>query len=177
MNSKKWMTGLEEIIKKAKKNHLIPILMVAAAGILFLLLGNGSLSASKVSQGKEEVGAVYQDQSAEIEKMLRQIPGVNKAYVFVSYEDDGKTEYAYDYKGDISRKEADDIQENTDTQMVITRANGEEHPVVIRRIHPTIKGVTVIAQGDETAELKYKIYDAVKSALGVEAHKIEVIVN
>ena len=69
------------------------------------------------------------------------------------------------------------MQENTDNKMVITRQNGDEKPVVVRQISPGIKGVTVIVQGTEETALKYKIYNAVKSALGVDAHKIEVILN
>ncbi len=177
MNLEKWIASFQDVLTKIKKQKLMPVLLVAAIGVFILLLGSGSTSSSKESMIVETTDTGAYHQSAEIEKMIRQISGVNKAYVFISYEDEGKTEYAYDYKGDVARKAEDDLQENTNSQMVIARQSGDEHPVVIRRIRPTVKGVTVIVQGDGSAELKYQIFDAVKSALGVEAHKIEVIVN
>ncbi len=178
MDPKQWMTMFHATLNKLKKHHIMPMIMVGLVGILLLMLGGGEdKESSKQSEAIPQMSAQHTNHSKEIEKMLLQIPGVSKASVFISYEDNGKTEYAYDYKGDISKKEENQIQENTDNQMVIMRKSGEEYPVVVRQIHPTIKGVAIIVQGDETADLKYKVYHAAKSALGIEAYKIEVIVN
>ena len=176
MERKNIQESLKELAEKIKKNHLTAIIVTAVAGIA-LLLFSGSFASEKPNQADKTVpSAAERIESKEIEKMLMHIPGVLKAYVLISYEDDGKMEYAYDYKGDLSKKE-ENVQENADNKMVITRQNGNEQPVLIRQISPGIKGVTVIAQGTEETALKYKIYNAVKSALGVDAHKIEVILN
>ena len=169
--------SLHAFLEKAKKNPLTSVAVVAFVGIALLLFG-GSFSSSKSKPEEKKVPAVSgRIESKEIEKMLLHIPGVSKAYVLISYEDDGKVEYAYDSKGDSFKKEGGGQQETADHKMVITRQSGEEKPVVVRQISPGIKGVTVIVQGTEETALKYKVYNAVKSALGVDTHKIEVILN
>ncbi|MBU5450163.1 hypothetical protein [Acetivibrio sp. MSJd-27] len=177
MERKNIQESLRTFSEKIKKNHFMPIVVIALIGIVLLLFGSSFSSAKPNSAEKTVSSAAERIESKEIEKMLTHIPGVSKAYVLISYEDDGKLEYAYDYKEDFAKKEEGNVQENTDNKMVITRQNGDEKPVVVRQISPGIKGVTVIVQGTEETALKYKIYNAVKSALGVDAHKIEVILN
>ncbi len=165
---------LPECLGIFKKNPLI--FWVGIIGLAFLLLGSCSSGdgAAETPDSPQYYGEKIE--AEKLEKLLLQIPEVQKVCVMITYEDAGRLEYAYDYTGDLSRRKEGDIQENVERQMVKTRQNGDELPVTIRQVAPKIKGISIVAQG-EVGEAEYKIFRAVQTVTGAEAHRIEVIYN
>ena len=65
-------------------------------------------------------------------------------------------------------------KENT---AALIRENGDEAPVVIRKLLPEVKGAAVVVDGNNSMELEKKISASVKSALGISVNKISIVIN
>ncbi|ABR48651.1 Sporulation stage III, protein AG [Alkaliphilus metalliredigens QYMF] len=63
---------------------------------------------------------------------------------------------------------------NTNETIVTTNDSGGNNPLVLKEIKPQINGVIVVAQGAENAEVKRKLYDAVRTVLQVSGHKVQI---
>lgn len=60
-------------------------------------------------------------------------------------------------------------------QILVSKENGIDHPVVVREIKPLIKGVLVIAEGAYDSTVKANLTKAVEAGLGIPAYKITVL--
>jgi len=67
-------------------------------------------------------------------------------------------------------------EERIEREPVIIRENdGREKPVIRIQNKPEITGIIVVAQGAESVEIKYEIYKAISSLLGLPKYKISVL--
>ena len=168
------MQRISEILKTLAKKANRKILLLAGAGILLLLAGS-FVSPSSGGEKKEEkkeinMEEVRRKKETELEKFLDKIDGVSECSVMIAYRDGGSRKYGKNIKNSSAQGGG-----SFDEQIVMMRSGGEEYPVEEREEMPEIKGVTVIAAGG--GEIAPTVARAVKSALGVEIHKIEVIIN
>ena len=53
--------------------------------------------------------------------------------------------------------------------------SGNKSPYVVKKIHPTVEGVIVVAQGGGNATISKNITDMIQALFGIEAHKIVVV--
>ena len=168
------MQRIKEIYKKLIKKSGRKTVFLAAAGIALLLAG--SLTPQPAKQVKTKTGnspdmeEVRKKTEKELEVFLNKIEGVSDADVMIAYRDSGSVKFGKNIKSNSSQGGS-----AYDSQIVMKRSGGEESPVRERDEMPGIKGVAVIARG--RAEIAPTVERAVKSALGVEIHKIEVIMN
>ena len=106
-----------------------------------------------------------------VEKIITSIDGITKCKVMISFSDNGIKEY---YKNETEDRDDENIK--TEREMVITRIDSNEEPVLKRELSPSVKGVSVVVnckiQGMEDT-----IYSIVSKALGVDIHKIQVVIN
>lgn len=160
----------ENILKytKSKKNLLVLTLLIA--GIILIILPSGTSSKKEIkgeTVKNEEI--VYEEE--RLEKILTSVEGIKAVNVMICYQDKGVKEY---YKN-----KSEDIDNNnikSDTKIVTTRLDGNEIPVLRREISPEIKGVSIVADCNKKG-MKETIYSLTSKALGVEIHKIEVVIN
>ena len=64
------------------------------------------------------------------------------------------------------------IREDSSIQVVTRGSEGKI--IVLKEIKPEVKGVIVVAEGAENIEVKEKLYQAVKTALGISGNRVEV---
>ena len=66
------------------------------------------------------------------------------------------------------------ISESITQNLVTTNSTSGNSPLVLKEIKPQVRGVIVVAEGAEDAEVKMQLYDAVKTVLQISGNKVQV---
>lgn len=119
----------------------------------------------------------------QLKEMLSKVKGVGEVSVMVNL--DSSTETVVEKNRRIRESETQEedreggkrqIKERErDEQVVILRQGDNEEPVVIKTNKPRVRGVLVVAQGAQNAQVKAWISEAVQRVLDVPAHKVSVL--
>ena len=158
----------ETILKYTENKKRRTIIVIFLIG--FLLVCMSSFSTNKKSEPKAKNDPVVSYEE-KLKEMLLAVDGIKKVKVMICFFDGGVKEY---YKNESENR--DDINIKIDNKMVITRKDGNEMPVLKRELNPEIKGVSIVANCSKKG-LEDTIYTLTSKGLGVEIHKIEVIIN
>jgi stage III sporulation protein AG len=163
---------LADLFFKSDKKIRYAAVIIAAALIFFMLPDFGK----PARQQKTAAPAVRADYEKKLGERLSAIVGVNRAQVFITYADDGEIEYVTEDKANTKTDGGDggktSSQEQNEKKPVL---GGDKNIIVKNRKTPEIKGVCVFYSGEDTAAARARLYSAVKGSLGVEPHKIEVV--
>ena len=176
---------------KFKRNLLI----LFAAGV-FLMLFNywvGGLDADRseiepLDEKERESSAAGEVKEKElvsrITSLLNQVEGVDNVAVYLTRESGPEKELAYDRdeqktvtveedaEGGVRETEEKTMQDNP----VILRDSREgEKPLVLVEHHESYRGVLVVAEGVQDSRRKNQVVEALKSLLGLPAHRITVL--
>lgn len=111
--------------------------------------------------------------------ILEKFKGVGKVDVMITFEDSAeKIPAANTIKTVESTKETDSEggvreinREDTNTQIVNSQSGS---PITMKEINPTIKGVIVVAEGAEDPLVLEKLYEAVKTVLGINGNRVQI---
>jgi len=178
---------LENINNKKFINNLFIILGIS---IIFLIVANCILGSKKEvanleNEFKSQISYEEEmDYSAYLEKKLENIlsklEGVGKVNVMVTLENSVEkitatntsqtTESIVENDGEGGTRH---VQREDLTLQVVTKGN-DGSLLVVKEIKPKVLGVIVIAQGAEDPEVKEKLYEAVKTVLGIKGNKVQV---
>lgn len=179
---------LEKINNKEFINNLFIILIIS---IIILLVANTFLKTKNkeidsLSEIVELQNPNYfeEDYSTYLEKklinILSKINGVGNINVMVTLENSSEkiaatnttttTEQTLENDSEGGTREI--IREDQTTQ-VMTKGN-DDSLLVVKEIKPKVQGVIVVADGAEDPTLKEKLYEAVKTALGITGNKVQV---
>ncbi|NLV88625.1 MAG: sporulation stage III protein AG [Tissierellia bacterium] len=178
---------LENINNKKFINNLFIILGIS---IIFLIVTNYILDSKKEvanteNEFKSQVSFDEEvDYSAYLEKklanILSKLEGVGKVNVMVTLENSVEKVTATNTtqsKESIIENDGEggtrQVQREDLTLQVVTRGN-DGSLLVVKEIKPTVLGVIVIAEGADDPEVKEKLYEAVKTVLGIKANKVQV---
>lgn len=119
----------------------------------------------------------------KLESILSQIQGVGKVSTMVSFYSGSEIVPATDSKGEETITEEQDNQGGnrkvTQTQqeskpLIFNASGGKQEPLILKELQPRIKGVIIVAEGASDIRVKADIYEAVKTVLGMPAHKVQV---
>ncbi len=118
----------------------------------------------------------------KLEEILSSISGIGKVKVMITLEDTAERIPAInttESNENTTEKDAQGgtrevVKDDLAKQVVTSNNNGKESLVIIKEKKPKVNGVVVVAEGVENAELKEKIYRAVKTVLGIPGNKVEV---
>lgn len=183
---------LKELISRKNVANIIVVLAVAVIALIFssdLLVKNSS---SKTNV-KETSGDTFVQQDsifkteeeiveARLKEILEQIKGSGKVEVMVTFEmgpeivpasntvETRDTTEEKDANGGVRIVTSENLTEN----VVTTNDNKGNNPLVIKEIKPQIRGVIVVAEGAEDAQVKMQLYDAVKTVLQISANRVQV---
>ncbi len=178
----------EEINNKKFINNLFIILLVS---IILLIVANIFLDTKKedtpyteTEKSINHVSGTESDYSNILEKklinILSQLKGVGKVNVMITLEDSTEKIAATNTtKTSENTNEVDSqggtrevVREDMTVQIVTKGSDGSL--LVVKEIKPTVKGVIVVAEGADDAEVKEKLYEAVKTVLGISGSKVEI---
>lgn len=187
----KILKRLKEQFKNLGDKKLIGYLMVilvSASLVLTFLKGISPEEQKDIKGVIKKDPAEYnsevrvEDYAAILEKklvhILKKLEGVGEVSVMLTLEDSSeKIPAANTTKSRESTKETDaegGIREITREDESNQLLNASDNIVVLKEKRPNIKGVIVIAEGAEDAEILEKIYLAVQTVLGLTTNKVQV---
>jgi len=120
---------------------------------------------------------------SKIGNLLAQVKGAGAVSVSITLEKSGKQEHARNItKESKTIQEKDNIggiRTTTETkeseQVLLSKENGSDKPVMVQEYKPIIKGVLVVAEGAYDSNVKSSLTKAVGAGLGIPAYKITVL--
>lgn len=187
---------MEEIINKIKKhleelnnkkfiNNLFIILLVSVItliGVSILtdkkeIVSTPSNNIIKDVRLDEDYNVYLENKLANI---LAKLKGVGEVNVMITFEDSIEsipasnttktTETTKEVDAEGGTREVN--REDVNIQMV--NSNNDKEIIVLKEVNPTVKGVIVVANGAEDGEVKERLYEAVKTVLGISGNKVQI---
>jgi stage III sporulation protein AG len=115
--------------------------------------------------------------------LLSQVRGAGGVAVNITLESGASQEYAKNIVRESRTIQERDTGGGTRTtsenkeseQVLLSRDNGADRPVMVREAKPSIKGVLVIAEGAADSAVKANLTRAVEAGLGIPPYKITVL--
>lgn len=150
---------MSDIIKKLLKNKKI-VIMLTVAVCLYAL----SFIPTEKAPEKESVSATYIDEK-KLEKILSNVKGAGEVMVYITYENSGVKNIAYDHKSS---------EKSSEVQVKTMGKSSMEEPYVLSNTNPVIAGIFVTATGADSEEMKGLLKKYIKAATNVSLNKIEV---
>jgi len=194
-----WLKNILEQIRGKNGQYLTNAVVVLIIGIIIMIAGSalfdnrGAKRTVPVQPQSEEVQSVIKNKnnSAEygnkleekLESILSKIEGVGDVSVMITFDSGSEVVLAEDKKDNETVTEEEDTQggkrkitqlEKEHKILVLSEQGGKQQPMVLKELNPTVKGVIVAAEGAGNIHVKADILDAVKTVLGIPAHKVQV---
>lgn len=189
-----FMNKLKEyFMKRDTKKNIQDLLIIFIVGLMIVILYN-FFTPSKTSPGYIEVlssnekpvskaAADYEDKlKQELTDTLSLIEGAGKVKVMIYFESGNESVPAFSENQSNRVIEETDSdggkritnENNNSTNVITSNENGSSKPFVIKEIKPKISGIIVIAEGASNPEIKYRLYEAVKTVFNIAQYKINV---
>ncbi|MBE7021004.1 MAG: hypothetical protein E7411_06205 [Ruminococcaceae bacterium] len=163
------MYDIKELLLKYTKNRkLIIILLMLILGIILIFIPSEKHEA-KISDSSFDI--IRDGEEKRLVGLLREIDGIKNAKVMISYSDNGSKEYYYD-----ENEENEEVRMKKSSKLVALRGNEGENPVLIREKAPEINGASIVITC-EPGLSEEVVYKTVSRALGIEVHKIQIVLN
>lgn len=166
-----------EFVKKGLKTlgQYKYLLIIAAAGIVLLLLPNFSGKTQEVTAQEATPEFSLEQEEARISRVLSSVAGLGKTEVILTLKSTMETVYQDDVK-DTSDSTAERAESSlTSETVVISAGAGTEQAVVLKKIYPEYRGALIVCEGASSASVQLKVINAVRSLTGLPADKITVL--
>jgi len=166
MDRREQIGKVTEYLKKYRVAFLVLL-----AGILLMVLPEGTKRESAQSPPEETVPAAPDTLQNSLEKILCQIEGAGKVQVLLTEAEGEKTLYQTDNDTDV----ADGTRRQQQKTVIVTDASREEAGLIRQVNPPSYLGAVVLCQGADRAAVRLAIVEAVASATGLTSDKITVL--
>ncbi len=165
-------------LSKKEKSLFIKLAICLVAGIILMSLGssnNDSTSTPNDSSSLQEpaeptASTSYYSEEKELEdkliSILSEIKGAGAVTVALTFEQG--TEYVYAEENN-EKQSADQSETSTSLAQI------NDSPVLVKQRLPEVKGVVIVAEGAGDALVKERLYQAIKSLLGLTSSQIAII--
>ena len=132
-----------------------------------------------------EITRAERDLENRLKGILSQVRGVGEVEISIFLA--AGTNYDYAINVNANKRLIDEqdqsggvrmtTEDNSNSQYVLIRGGqtNQEQPVIIQETRPKILGVLIVADGAKDGKIKRKLIKAVEVALGLEAHRIQVL--
>ena len=111
----------------------------------------------------------------ELCSILEDIDGAGRVEVMITLESCYENVYA---KGHSTQKDVDDSGEQsqlTEEYVIVKNGSGTEECLVVKVYEPVVKGVAVVAEGADNAQVKKAITETVCALFDISSNKVSVI--
>jgi len=180
------------IVKRGFKKNAQDLTIVFAIGLIIVITFNfftpsqrsgGYIEVKTNNEQVKEVNLSYEEKvKQELTDVLSQIDGVGKVKVMVYFDSGSEVIPAYNENNSTKVTEENDggggkrvTNENTNSNMVVTTNEGSgNRPFIVKELKPKISGVIVIAEGAGNPDVKYRLYEAVKTVFNLQQYKINI---
>ena len=183
---------VKEILKNlTEKKHINNLIIIFIIGIIIMItvsLFNEDLSNKKnetIQVNKKDTSNIelHRDYGQLLEErleiILSEIKGVGKVKVMITLEETKEKIPATNSKINNEKTMETDSQGgvreiNREDSNIEIATISDGSVVVLKEMQPKVKGVIVVAEGAYDLEIKEKLYQAVKTVLGVSGNRVEV---
>ena len=156
--------NLGQIFKNlTEKKNKFTLYIILIITIIILLVFSGTGSKKEPPQTTEPTLAYQNDElEKKIKAILKTINGAGAVEVALTYE---HTETAHLAQNEKSEKEG------TEKTVVVI----SEHPYILKKEYPKVKGVVVTAEGADSSQVKNDLRLAVIALTGAPEHMIQIL--
>lgn len=199
------MNGLGSFIEKPKKiwpSKLIKegalntrLLLLGILGIILILIGgvfDGQIKEKRTdasneilkSQSVSSINRSYEEAiEAKLSNLLSQVKGAGSVAISVTLESGSAQDLAQNVVKETKTVQEKDtaggirttVETKENHQILVSKENGIDKPVMVREYKPVIKGVLVIAEGAYDSNVKANLTKAIEAGLGIPSYKITVL--
>ena len=145
---------INEWLKRLSSKKILIIFLVI--GIVIMIIPGKEKNNNQES--KIMSGDVNRIETDRLKRIIKKIEGVSACDVFITYENQGENNFAYDV--------------NTGTGKNLEMILAEDNPVIESVSNPEVRGIFVLVQGTGVDERE--ITYIIKGATGVPLHRIYV---
>mgnify|MGYP000896139182 CR=1 FL=1 len=180
----------ESFCQRGKLNYRL--LVLAAVGIGLIIAGGfwdarPPAKSGESTEVRKNLPAVKpgDEESLEIKlaNILSQVRGAGTVIVNITLDTGTGQEHAKNIVKEtkiIQEKDGSGGNRTTteskdNEQIILTKDNGVDRPVVVKETKPSIRGVLVVAEGAGNSEVKAALVKAVETGLGIPAYRITVL--
>lgn len=182
------------LLNRGSKKNIQNLIIIFIIGLIIILAANFFMSSGTPPGGYVEINTNsdelknispvgYEEKlKQELIDVLSEIEGVGSVKVMIYFDSSSETIPAYNQNDSIKVTEENDgnggkrvtNENNNNTSVVTTSEGGGNKPFVIKEIKPKIAGVIVISEGANNPEVKYKLFQAVKTVFNIEQYKVNI---
>ncbi len=171
---------------KYKINLQTLVFILGITGIILIGLSSILPGGEKEPEGtgvlETDAKAYTAELESRLQNILEQMEGVGQARVMVTLENGYQKVYAKSEKvnndilEDIRAQDERKTQEKqvTEQTYILVDGAGGEEPLVTAELEPEVKGVVVVCEGGDRADVVGKVVDTVKVALDISSARISV---
>lgn len=160
----------EEFIKFLKRDKKITaIICLGLAGIFLLTMSELVPQKSTKTEKKETVSDISDSYEADLEKRLTSIVssinGAGRTQVMVTLASGDENVYA------VKEKSSDGSRER---EYIVIDDGSSESGLLLKVVEPEIRGVAVVCEGADSANVRQEIVSTVSAVLGISSNRISI---
>lgn len=161
---------LEEFIKKLRHDkRLTAIVCVGLAGILMLTLSELfplKNEEKKTDSTEAELHDSYEESiETRLTSIVSTINGAGRTKVMVTLDSGDENVYA------VKEKSNDGTHER---EYIVVSNDNDESGLLLKVIEPEIRGVAIVCEGADSANVRQEIISTVSAVLGISTNRISI---
>lgn len=182
------------LLSRGNKKNIQNLVIILIFGLIIVITANFFMSADNPSPGYIEVATTsrqnmnnsvlgYEESlKQELADVLSQIEGAGSVKAMIYFDAGNEVIPAFNQNDSTKVTEENDgsggkrvtNEDINSTSVVTTSEGGGNKPFILKEVKPKITGVIVIAEGAKNPEVKYKLYEAVKTIFSIEQYKVNI---
>lgn len=173
----------KDFIRKIKSVKNIEIIVcIILIAIILLLYGIVREAKKKQAESGNAGAAIVETESDEerLAAVLSKIKGAGKVEVYIGYDGNFETVYAFDKTTNTTTRTDDSGGANLTTTVTEEKSTAvfdeNKKPLIEKTVAPKITGVIVVAEGAKDVAVRLNILKAVATALNVNEKIIEIFI-
>lgn len=162
----------EKIIEKIKRDKRVAVIVcIGLVGIILLTLSELAPKKTETSEknSKENQSDIRDSYEEDIEKRLTSIisaiNGAGRTEVMVTLASGDENVYA------VKEKSNDGSRER---EYVVIGSDRNESGLLLKVIEPEIRGVAIVCEGADSANVRQEIVSSVSAVLGISTNRISI---
>lgn len=160
--------AVKKILEKIKKDkRMAAIICVGLAGIILLTLSE--IFPQKEDESKAETSQISDSYEEDIERRLTSIVsainGAGRTQVMVTLDSGDENVYAVKEKSNESSLER---------EYIVIENDSDESGLLLKVIEPEVRGVAIVCDGADSANVRQEIVSTVSAVLGISTNRISI---
>ncbi len=160
-----------QILNVAKKNKKsVIVLIVCVFFLFFLCITNTDKQQNNSESDQDVINELEKTFEMKIESFLKNVDGVGKVKVCVTFD----TLMQYEYAQDIQSDSSEEDYETTQEFVIIEKQDGSEIGLCLVVTAPKIRGIAVCCEGGNSMKVKNEVTQLLAAAFAIPANRIHV---